>query len=59
MPEKTCYGLIKVHLPAAWGHINMFGEYDFSEEKLRDTVDILPPKKGDIYAKVHKNMTGD
>ena len=23
----------------------MLGEYDFSEEKLRDTLDILPPKK--------------
>ena len=37
--------LIKVHSPASWGHINMRGEYDFSEEKLRDTLDILPPKK--------------
>ena len=37
--------LIKVHSPASWGHINMLGEYDFSEEKLRDTLDILPPKK--------------
>ena len=37
--------LIKVHSPASWGHINMFGEYDFSEEKLRDTLDILIPKK--------------
>ena len=24
---------------------HMRGEYDFSEEKLRDTLDILPPKK--------------
>jgi len=23
----------------------MLGEYDFSEEKLRDTLGILPPKK--------------
>ena len=37
---------IAVHAPAAWGHINMLGEYDFSEEKLRDALGILPPKSG-------------
>ena len=37
--------LIKVHSSASWGHLNMFGEYDFSEEKLRDTLNILLPKK--------------
>ena len=37
--------LIKVHSPASWGHINMLEEYNFSEEKLRDTLDILPPQK--------------
>jgi hypothetical protein len=29
----------------SWAHINMLGEYDFSEEKLHDTLGILPPKK--------------
>ena len=28
----------------SWQHINMLGEYDFSEEKLQDTVGIRPPK---------------
>lgn len=28
----------------AWQHINLLGEYDFSEERLRDTVGIKPPK---------------
>jgi hypothetical protein len=28
----------------AWAHINMLGEYDFSDEKLRDSVGILPLK---------------
>ena len=37
--------LIAAHSPMSWAHINMLGEYDFSEEKLRDTLDILPPKK--------------
>lgn len=37
--------LIAAHSPMSWAHINMLGEYDFSEEKLRDTLGILPPKK--------------
>ena len=28
----------------AWAHINMLGEYDFADEKLRDSVGILPLK---------------
>ena len=40
--------LIKVHSSASWGHINMFGEYDFSGEKLRDTIDILPTQKSTV-----------
>ena len=26
---------------------NMLGEFDFSDEKLQDTTDVLPPKKAD------------
>ena len=37
--------LIAAHSPMSWAHINMLGEYDFSEEKLQDTLGILPPKK--------------
>lgn len=37
--------LIAAHSPMSWAHINMLGEYDFSEEKLKDTLGILPPKK--------------
>ena len=37
--------LIAAHSPMSWAHINMLGEYDFSEEKLRDTLGILPPKR--------------
>ncbi|OSM08479.1 Tn3 family transposase [Magnetofaba australis] len=36
--------LIATHSPISWAHINMLGEYDFSEEKLRDSVGILPLK---------------
>ena len=28
---------------AAWRHFNLLGEYDFSEEKLRDSVGIRLP----------------
>ncbi|MGE3818034.1 MAG: Tn3 family transposase [Isosphaeraceae bacterium] len=28
----------------AWNHINLLGEYDFSDEKLQDSVGIQPPK---------------
>lgn len=36
--------LIAAHSPMAWAHINMLGEYDFSDEKLKDSVGILPLK---------------
>jgi hypothetical protein len=28
----------------SWQHINLLGEYGFSDEKLRDSVGIRPPK---------------
>lgn len=42
--KATLLRLIAAHSPMSWAHINMLGEYDFSEEKLRDTLGILPPK---------------
>ena len=35
---------VTAHAPMAWAHINMLGEYDFSEHKLRDALGILPLK---------------
>jgi hypothetical protein len=35
---------ISRHSPMSWAHINLLGEYDFSDEKLQDSVGILPPK---------------
>jgi hypothetical protein len=29
---------------SAWQHLNLLGEYDFSDEKLRDSIGIRPPK---------------
>lgn len=43
--KENLLRLIAAHSPMSWAHINMLGEYDFSEEKLRDTLGILPPKK--------------
>lgn len=28
----------------AWGHVNLLGEYYFSDEKLKDSIGIKPPK---------------
>ena len=30
----------------SWQHVNLLGEYDFSEERLQDTVGIKAPKIG-------------
>jgi hypothetical protein len=32
---------------AAWGHMNLLGDYDFSEKKLQDSVGINAPKLTD------------
>lgn len=36
--------IISNHSIMTWAHINMLGEYDFSEEKRKDSVGILSPK---------------
>jgi hypothetical protein len=38
---------------AAWGHLNLLGEYDFSEDKLQDSVGIKPPKLTDYNRSRH------
>ncbi|OED49129.1 hypothetical protein AB838_08170 [Rhodobacteraceae bacterium (ex Bugula neritina AB1)] len=43
--KENLLRLIAAHSPMSWAHINMLGEYDFSEEKLRDTIGVLPPKR--------------
>jgi hypothetical protein len=32
---------------AAWVHLSLLGEYDFSEDKLQHSVGIKPPKLTD------------
>jgi TnpA family transposase len=43
------------HSVISWGHVNLLGEYDFSDEKLRDSVGIPPPK---IVPKSQAKMGG-
>jgi len=31
-----------------WQHINLHGEYDFSDEKLRDSIGLAPPKNVNV-----------
>ena len=42
--KENLLRMIATHSPMSWAHINMLGEYDFSDEKLRDSVGILPLK---------------
>lgn len=35
---------ISLHSPMSWAHTNLLGEYDFSDEKLKDTAGIRLPK---------------
>ena len=42
--KENLLRMIETHSPMTWAHINMLGEYDFSEEKLRDSIGILPLK---------------
>jgi TnpA family transposase len=52
-PEKQAEMLRSVAAGSvvSWRHINLLGEYDFSEEKLRDSFGIKPPKIGNLPAK--------
>lgn len=42
--EKRILEAIATHSVVAWRHLNLLGEYDFSDEKLQDTVGIPPQK---------------
>lgn len=43
--KEHLLNIISIHSIITWSHINMLGEYDFSEEKRKDSVGILPSKK--------------
>ena len=42
--KEQLRSIISRHSVMSWSHINMLGEYDFSEEKRKDSIGILPPK---------------
>jgi TnpA family transposase len=37
--------VIKNHSPISWAHINLLGEYDFSEERMQDSLGVLAYQK--------------
>ena len=43
--RKRLLDIIETHSPQSWGSFNMLGEFDFSDEKLQDTIGVLPSKK--------------
>ena len=43
--RKRLLDIIETHSPQSWASFNMLGEFDFSDEKLQDTIGVLPPKK--------------
>ena len=42
--KQSLRQVITRHSPMSWAHVNMLGEYDFSDEKLKDSVGVLPLK---------------
>lgn len=42
--KTALVGALKNGSVVSWQHINLHGEYDFSEEKLRDSVGLDLPK---------------
>lgn len=42
--KSTLLTAIETHSVVSWAHINLLGEYDFSDERLKDSVGISPPK---------------
>jgi hypothetical protein len=45
-PEQKAKLLAAIasHSIVSWAHTNLLGEYDFSDEKLKDSVGIQLPK---------------
>ena len=42
--KKTFLDSIAAGSVVSWAHVNLLGEYDFSDKKLRDSIGIKPPK---------------
>ena len=37
--------IIEIHSPQSWASFKMLGEFEFSDEKLQDTIGVHPQKK--------------
>ena len=35
--------MIAIHSPQSWGHFNLLGEYEFSNDKIQNNTGVLPP----------------
>jgi hypothetical protein len=44
MQKETLLSAIATHPVIFWSHTNFLGEYDFSDERLKDSVGIALPK---------------
>ena len=42
--RETLLHAIRHGSVVSWRHLNLLGEYDFSDERLEDSVGIKPPK---------------
>jgi len=42
--KKALLQSISTRSVVSWGHVNLLGEYDFSDEKLQDSIGIKPQK---------------
>jgi hypothetical protein len=43
--KETLKKAIQTHSVLCWEHINLLGEYDFSDEKLKDSIGLsIHPK---------------
>jgi hypothetical protein len=44
LPGDKLFSAISSYSPMSWAHTNLLEEYDFSDEKLKDTAGIRLPK---------------
>ena len=44
MARASLRRLIAAHSPMSWAHVNILSEYDFSDEKLKESIGVLPLK---------------
>ena len=48
--------MIVAHAPMVWAHVNMLGEHDFPDERLRDAPGILPLKPAASHGRIREEQ---